>query len=157
VGQGDSADAVGQSAEVVGPVCGGQQYVGVAVQFVDHHFDDAVQQRVAARDIPVEGHSLDAEVGAELANGQAAQAVPINHGDRAAENRSTIQLSRPGARAGLGRGQHRRGGAAAARTVRIDSHEASTRSQDRRRWRAWWLEDRTFGIGVSAAILQRNA
>ncbi|GHB13454.1 hypothetical protein GCM10010346_41290 [Streptomyces chryseus] len=83
VAQGDPVGREGDAAQFAAPVGRARLGRGVALQvlveFLAERLDQPVQQRVLARDVPVQGHRLDAQFGAQLAHAEAGQAVAVDH------------------------------------------------------------------------------
>jgi hypothetical protein len=109
VGQRDAAQPVGQTLQVVHP--SGvrlEVHVGIAEQLVDDGLHHAVEQRLPAGDVPVQGHALHAEVRAEAAHGQLPEPLLVDEPHRGAENAPLVETRAAGIRSA---GRRHRGGA----------------------------------------------
>ena len=69
-------------AKVVGPLAGapGERDLG------EDEFDKAVEQRGLVRDMPVDRHRVDAELGAQPAHGELFETVRVNDSQRDGED-----------------------------------------------------------------------
>jgi hypothetical protein len=79
VSQRDAAYAVGQPLQEVLPAVGGADQDVVVLLHVRHDvLDDGIEQRLAARNVPVQRHGLDAELLAEPAHREAREPVGLD-------------------------------------------------------------------------------
>src|SRR3712207_1725282 len=98
VGDGDPPDPVREPLQVVLPaVLGRQVHLRVAVELVDDQFHDAVEQVVAAGDVPVQRHPLDAEVGAHAAHRERLEPVLVDELDGRGEHPAPVERGPDGA------------------------------------------------------------